>query len=268
MTSCSEAKPFTSTSTHTLLLPEIIFELVIYLDFHSLLRCQRVCRTWASVIARSREAQQKLFLVSDTGPFDAFKAVEERDIALQHPAAWQKPYQRIPQRAEFRALFNPWIFTQDSEPIPSGFVSETVPYYMGYWKRPTPAWRFTDRVSSGRLDFCFTPSELVSWTGATEDSCRKMFLTQPPVKRVLLSVQGGYLPDEHCDIEKDEGVRIGDILSKVKLIRGFKVMSARSGNMDFTNVDLKFDEHFTGTRFMPLQQLVKDQYGNIEARTV
>lgn len=50
-------------------------------------------------------------------------------------------------------------------------------------------------------------------------------------------------------------------------IRGTKavaVMSKRRGRKDFTTVDLKFDEHFTGVRFMKMKQLAKDRYGNVK----
>lgn len=106
---------------------------------------------------------------------------------------------------------------------------------------------------------------LVSSVGST---CTSMFLTQPPVKRVLITVQGGYLPEEKVDLEKNEGVRIGDILSFVRATMAVAVMRKRKGSKDFTTLELKFDEHFTGTWFIPMQQLVKDAYGNVNVRTI
>ncbi|KAH6613946.1 hypothetical protein C7974DRAFT_380344 [Boeremia exigua] len=254
---CSSA----AANSHPLLLPDVLFELVIHLDLYSLLQCQRVCRTWASVISRSREAQRTLFLQPDHIPFDAFKAVEERDIASRDPIAWQKPSQRIPERPEFRALFNPWIYTHDCEPITLAADNIT-------WGRPATIWRFTDRVSAGRLGFCFTPSQLVSLADATQASWNGMFLTQPPVKRTLVSVQGGYLPKELFDVEKENGVRIGDIMSHVRGTQAVRVMRGRKGETDFTTLDLKFDEHFTGIRFLPLRHLVEDQFGNVDVKTI
>lgn len=95
-----------------------------------------------------------------------------------------------------------------------------------------------------------------------------MFLTQPPVKRVLITVQGGYMPQEQVDLEKEEGVRIGDVLSFVRAAKAVAVMSKRKGKKDFTTIELRFDEHFTGVRFMPMQQLVEDGYGNVNVRTM
>ncbi|MCG4255606.1 F-box protein, partial [Acetobacter senegalensis] len=69
--------PAPASKPDALLLPDILFELLPHLDFCSLLTCQRVCRTWASAISRSRDAQQRLFLVPDDRPFEAFKAAEE-----------------------------------------------------------------------------------------------------------------------------------------------------------------------------------------------
>lgn len=255
------------TDVHVLLPAEVIFEVLAHLDFHSLLTCQRVCRTWASVISRSREAQQRLFLTSDDEPFKAFKAAEEHDIATRAPAAWQRPAERVRQRPEFRALFNPWIFMQDCDPIAS---TDPVSDWMSYYspRRPSICWRFTDRVSSGRLDFCYIPANFVSMVDATQASWNQMFLTQPPVKRVLLSVQGGYLPEEKFDIEKEAGVKIGDVMEKVRSTKAVKIMRGRKGDRDFTTVDMKFDEHFTGARFMPLQQLVEDEFQNVNTITI
>ncbi|KAF3039600.1 hypothetical protein E8E12_009441 [Didymella heteroderae] len=250
---------------HALLLPDIFYSIVAHLDFHSLLCGQRVCQTWKSVIARSYEARQTLFLASDNLPFEAFKAAEESDIASRNPRAWQRPSQRIRSRPEFRAMFNPWIFMHGCEAISSAADSDFAQYNLGYRRAP-PMWRFTDRVSSGRLEFCFTPADLIRFASNAVSSCNAMFLTQPPVKRVLIVVQGGYMPEEKVDLEKDEGVRIGDVLSFVRGTKAVAVMSKRRGKKDFTTIDLKFDEHFTGVRFMQMQQLVKDGYGNVNVR--
>ncbi|KAF2627129.1 hypothetical protein BU25DRAFT_458935 [Macroventuria anomochaeta] len=250
-----------AAETHALLLPDVIFEFVLYLDFHTLLRCQRVCHTWKSVIDRSREARQTLFLEASNSTFAAFKAAEEHGITARLPPAFQPAQQRIPLRPEFRALFNPWIYMHGCEPICSSFDGLEDPWR----RRQPPIWRFTDRVSSGRLDFCFTPAELVSVVDQTGASWDRMFLTQPPVRRVLITVQGGYMPAEYFDLEKDRGVKIGDVVSWLRDTKAVKVMRERKGDTNFTTVDLKFDEHFTGVRFMPLPQLVTGQFGDADA---
>lgn len=248
------------TSTHALLLPDILFSLVPHLDFHSLLRCQRVCKTWASVISRSRGAKQTLFLEPSSEPFNAFKAAEEHDIATKAASAFKPPQKRIPRRPEFRALFSPWIWTHGCDPIRQH--SERVEDSWG--RRQPPVWRFTDRVSSGRLDFCFRPDELVRFVGADGASCNRMFLTQPPVKRAVITVQGGYMLSETFDVEKDEGVKTGDVVERIRESKAVRVMRGRKGHTDFTTVDLNFDEHFTGVRFLKLEQLVTDQFGNVD----
>ncbi|KAJ4395287.1 hypothetical protein N0V91_010931 [Didymella pomorum] len=249
-----------AAATHALLLPDILFSIVPHLDFHSLFRGKRVCKTWQSVISRSHEARQILFLETDSTPFKAFKAAEEYDIAARSPAAWQRPSNRIRSRPEFRAMFNPWIFTHGCEPINSLEESEIYGgYFLQLAGRIPPTWRFTDRVSSGRLDFCLIPAELRRFASNVESACTSMFLTQPPVKRVLITVQGGYMSEEKVDLEKDEGVRIGDILAFVRATKAVSVMSKRNGKADFTTIELKFDEHYTGVKFMPMQQLVEDQ---------
>lgn len=151
------ARP-TKADNHALLLPDLVFSIVEHLDFHSLLRCQRVCKTWRSVILGSREARQTLFLESDTAPFDAFKAAEEHDIAARNPLAWKLPAYRIRLRPEFRAMFNPWIFTHGCTPI-YPFPENGMVFY---WYHKPALWSFTDRVSGGRLEYSFRPAELAS----------------------------------------------------------------------------------------------------------
>ena len=248
-----------SASTQALLLPDVLFELILHLDFHALLCCQCVCRTWKSVIDRSHEARQTLFLDTDDRRFEDFKAAEEYDIAIASDPAFQHPQQRIPLRPEFRALFNPWVFTHGCEPIATWGCSPAM-------RKIAPAWRFTDRVSSGRLDFCLMPFELINVVDQMEASWNKMFLTQPPVKRVLVNVQGGYMSAEDFDIEKEEGVRIGDIMGKVRGTNAVKVMRGRKGDKDFTTLELKFDEHFAGKKFWPLQRLEMDRLGNVDVK--
>ena len=165
-------------------------------------------------------------------------------------------------------MFNPWIFTHGCEAISSVEENEFNAFNLTRNRPFPPTWRFTDRNSSGRLDFCLTPAELMRLVSSVASTCASMFLTQPPVKRVLITVQGGYLPEEKVDLEKNEGVRIGDILSFVRATIAVAVMSKRKGNKDFTTLEVKFDEHFRGIRFMPMQQLVKDGYGNINVRTI
>jgi hypothetical protein len=105
--------------------------------------------------------------------------------------------------------------------------------------------------------------------GLLLDTCRgNALLTQPPVKRVLIAVQGGYMPQEKVDLEKDEGVRIGDVLSFVRATKAVTVMSKRKGKKDFTTIELKFDEHYTGVKSIPMWQLVRDAYGNVNVRTI
>lgn len=217
------------------------------------------------MISRSRRARQTLFLESSGKPFAAFKEAEEHDINAASAVAFKPPQQRILLRPEFRALFNPWIFRHGSEPILYNPCEE---FSILYWdKRQPPLWRFTDRISSGRLDFCFTPSELVKFVDQADASFNKMFLTQPPAKRVLITVQGGYMQKEEFDVEQDDGVRIGEIVSRARGTTAFKVMRERNGDRDFTTIDLKFDEHFAGVKFMPLRQCVQDQFGNVYTKT-
>lgn len=256
-----------AAATHALLLPDILFSVVSHLDFHSLLRGQRVCQTWKFVISRSRKARQILFLETDDSPFEAFKAAEEHDIAARKFPGWQRPQNRIRSRPEFRAMFNPWVFTHGCEAINSVEENEFGAYNLTAYRRGPPTWRFTDRVSSGRLDFCLTPAQLTRFVNDPAASCNEMFLTQPPVKRVLIAFQGGYMQKETADLEEEGGVRIGHVLSCIRRSKAVAVMCKRKGNEDFTTVELKFDEHFTGVRFMQLQQLVEDGYGNVNART-
>jgi hypothetical protein len=260
----------TSAQIQALLLPDVFFDVVSHLDLYSLVRCQGVCRTWKMVIERSHQARRVLFLEVDPGPFEAFKAAEEHDVAVQDEVAFTPPQKRIPMRPEFRALFNPWIFRHDSEPILQYEVgSQERQGYFGHWcsRGPRPLWRFTDRVSSGQLLFCFTTDELVSLVDQVEASWNKMFLTQPPVKRVLITVQAGYMREEKFNVEKEEGVRIGHVVSCVRTMKAVEVTRKRNDIKDFTTLDVRFDEHFTGVRFMPLQRLVDDEFGNVHAVT-
>ncbi|KAJ4379537.1 hypothetical protein N0V86_004718 [Didymella sp. IMI 355093] len=254
------------TDTQALLLPDILFSIFPHVDFYSLLRCQRVCKTWKSVISRSRSARQTLFLEADSSPFALFQAAEEHDLASHAAAAWQEPSQRIPARAEFRAMFNPWIYTHGCAPI--SVNTQAQDGFEGFLRRASycPVWRFTDRVSAGRLDFCFTPAELVRFVRPRGASWEAMFLTQPPVRRVLVAVQGGYMADENFDVEREGGVKIGDVVSVIRGAKSVAVMKKRRGGKDYTTVKLSFDEHFTGVRFMKMMQLVKDEYGNVNAR--
>jgi len=183
-----------AAATHALLLPDTLFSIVPHLDLHSLLRGKRFCQIWKSVISRSHEARQVLFLETDPTPFEALKAAEEHDIAVRTPAAWQRPSIRIRSRPEFRAMFNPCIFTHGCEAI--SLVDE---HEIGAWqsigyRRMPPMWRFTDRVSSGRLDFCLTPADLKRFAGNTASSCESMFLTQPPTKECSSQFRAGICP--------------------------------------------------------------------------
>lgn len=96
----------------------------------------------------------------------------------------------------------------------------------------------------------------------------KMFLTQPPIKRVIVSVGDGYGPSATFDIEKPEGVRIGDVMAKLRGSHAVKFLGAMDQGERTRIVSLKIDEHFEGVRFMPLQQLVKDKSGNVDAKTI
>jgi hypothetical protein len=257
-----KSDPPVPAKPNVLLLPEVVFELITHLDCLSLLRCQRVCRTWASAISRSRDAQQRMFKVADDRPFQDFKAAEEHDIATEAPAAWKKPSDRIPRRPEFRQLFNPWVFKQGRNPFEMYRRFEC--RHLG-----RPAWRFTNRVCSGRLDFVYLdPHKLVALVNVSQASWLKMFLTQPPIKRVIVSVGNGYGPSETFDIEKPEGVRIGDVMAKLKRSHAVNFLGAMDQGERSRIVSLKIDEHFEGVRFMPLQQLVKDKSGNVDAKTI
>ena len=247
---------------NVLLLPKVVFELITHLDCLSLLSCQRVCRAWASAISRSPDAQQRLFMVADDRPFLALKAAEEHDIATKAPAAWKKPSERITRRPEFRQLFNPWFYKQGRNPFEMYRRFDC--RHLG---RPT--WRFTDRVCSGRLDFVYhDPHKLVALVNGSQASCFRMLLTQPPIKRVIVSVGNGYGPSETFDIERAEGVRIGDVMAKLKGSHAVNFLGAMDQGERTRIVSLKIDEHFEGVRFMPLQQLVKDKHGNIDAKTI
>jgi hypothetical protein len=266
MTLTTDSSMAAEVDTQALFLPDILFSIFPHLDFTSLLRCQRVCKTWKSVISRSRPARRILFLEADSAPFALFQAAEEHDLASHAAAAWQRPSQRIPARPEFRAMFNPWIYTHGCAPISMNTGDQDG--FASFLRRAScnPVWRFTDRVSAGRLDFCFTPAELVRFVRARGASWEAMFLTQPPVRRVLVAVQGGYMADEKFDVERDGGVRIGDVVSVIRGAKGVVAMKKRRGGKDYTTVKLAFDEHFTGVRFMKLMQLVQDEYGNVDAR--
>jgi len=76
------------------------------------------------------------------------------------------------------------------------------------------------------------------------------------------------MPEEKVDLEKDEGVRIGDVLSFIRTTKAVTVMGKRKGQKDFTTIEMKFDEHYTGVKLMPMQQLVEDGYGNVNVRTI
>lgn len=254
----------TEADNHALLLPDLVFSIVEHLDFHSLLRCQSVCKTWRSVILGSREARQTLFLETDSTPFDAFKAAEEHDIAARNPPAWKLPAHRILLRPEFHAMFNPWIFTHGCEPIypfpEDGMVS--------YWDREPAPWSFTDRVSCGRLEYSFIPAELARFASSPDSNLNSMFLTQPPAKRVLVAVEGGYMTEERVELRKDEGVRIGDVLSFIRTTKAVDVMSKRTGEIDFTTIDIEFIEWPTSGSFMQMQQLEADGFGGVSVRCV
>lgn len=96
-----------------------------------------------------------------------------------------------------------------------------------------------------------------------EASWNTMFLTQPPVKRLKVSVQGGYMPDEEFDVEKEGGVRIGDAVAAIRGSKAVERMRGRMGEREFTTVDMRFDEHFTGVRFVQLQQCARDKFDNV-----
>ena len=249
---------------HALLLPDLVFSIVEHLDFHSLLRCQRVCKTWRSVTLGSREARQTLFLEPDTAPFDAFKAAEEHDIVARNPPAWKLPAYRILLRPEFRAMFNPWIFTHGCEPI-YPFPEDGI---IGYFDRQPMWWGFTDRVSSGRLEYSFVPAELARFASSPDSSFNSMFLTQPPVRRVLVAIRGGYMAEEEATLEKEEGVKIGDVLSFIRKTKAVDVMVKRTGEIDYTIIDLRFIEQPTDGGFMQMQQLEQDEFGGVSMRVI
>lgn len=257
------ARP-TKADNHALLLPDLVFSIVEHLDFHSLLRCQRVCKTWRSVILGSREARQTLFLESDTAPFDAFKAAEEHDIAARNPLAWKLPAYRIRLRPEFRAMFNPWIFTHGCTPIypfpENGMVL--------YWYHKPALWSFTDRVSGGRLEYSFRPAELARLASSPDSILNSMFLTQPPAKRVIVTVEGGRMTEERVELQKDEGVRIGDVLSFIRKTKAVDVMSKKTGGIDFTTIEIDFIECPTSGSFMQMQQLESDGFGGVSVRCI
>lgn len=143
-----------------------------------------------------------LFPEADDSPFTAFQAAEEHDVASYIPRAWSRPSERIPQRPELRAPLNPWVYAHGSKPIGAASDHEFSHNGLLQFRRQLPLWRFTDRVSSRRLDFCSTPAELARFAKDTGSSCSSMFLTQPPVKRVLVAVQGGHMPEERLDMER------------------------------------------------------------------
>ncbi|KAF1350527.1 hypothetical protein EJ07DRAFT_159461 [Lizonia empirigonia] len=251
----SEAMPTEdeSAETNTLLLTHIIFELVQHLDFRTLLRCQRVCRKWRSVIHRSAKARETLFLKSSDELFNAFKAAEEQCIAQRMPEAWDPPQERILERPEFRALFNPWVFTHDwyhpDAPGPSSGLRGD--------------FRFTDRISSGHVYFRFKPAYLCLLINRDGASWNTMFLTQPPIRRVLATVSGSCISRKTFDVEVEEGIKIGDIMACLRGTEAGKFDERKGGLIPLTaGLCLKFDEHFTGVSFMPLQYLDTDESGN------
>ena len=95
-----------------------------------------------------------------------------------------------------------------------------------------------------------------------------MFLTQPPAKRVLVAVEGGYMTEERVELRKDEGVRIGDVLSFIRTTKAVDVMSKRTGEIDFTTIDIEFIEWPTSGSFMQMQQLEADGFGGVSVRCV
>jgi hypothetical protein len=228
-----------SASARALLLPDVVFELILHLDFYALLRCQRVCRTWKSAIDRSHEARQTLFLAADDQRLEKLMAAKDFDISIASDTAVQDPQERIALRPEFRALFNPWLFSHVCGP------TIMWKYYPDRQKQ-APVWRFTNRVSYGRLDFCFMAPGSIDVVDQVEASWNKMFLTQPPVKRMLVQVYYDLDPVGDFDIEKEEGVRIGDVMEKVKGMKAVKDIRGRKGDKHLMMLYLKFEEHFAG----------------------
>ncbi|KAJ4344148.1 hypothetical protein N0V95_006310 [Ascochyta clinopodiicola] len=262
------------TETHALLLPDILFDIIIHLDFYTLLQCQRVCRTWRSVIQKSHQARQTLFLEVDREPFNAFIDAEEHDIACCEDTAFTSPQIRAPKRPEFRSLFNPWIYMHNFDPInpgrqiPGKHSAAAPPLTSWAPKRRPVLWRFTDRVSSGRLEFCLTQPQIMTLVNDVEASWNHMFLTQPPVKRVLMTVQGGCMLGSTFDVEKGEGVRIGELVACLRKAKPVRAATRSMGDENLTTIDLRFDEHFTGVKFTVLRQLVMDRFGNVSVKTI
>lgn len=90
-----------------------------------------------------------------------------------------------------------------------------------------------------------------------------MFLTQPPVRRVLATISGSRKSRKTFDLEVEEGIKIGDIMACLRDTDAGNFDQRSSGLIpDTVELRLVFDEHFTGVNFMPLQYLETDESGN------
>jgi hypothetical protein len=255
----------TAPHPHALLLPDILHEIFPRLPCATLLRCERVCRTWQQVISRSSLAQQRLFRVADPTALDPLLAIEAHDVAEQNAAAYVHPQRRLNARPEFRALFNPWVLRG----MP--FAAE-----WGAWGRPVAwriaAWRITDRVSCGAVGFVMARREFLGVLDEQVECWRGMFVVQPPVKRVLgwVGLKDGN--EEAFEVEVEEGVRVGDVLRKAgqtgvaKGLRGRRTRTRARKEDEAVRMRWQFDEHFTGVKFFKLERLERDAEGVVRRR--
>ena len=115
-----------------------------------------------------------------------------------------------------------------------------------------------------------TPLDLPSLRLASspDSILNSMFLTQPPAKRVIVTVEGGRMTEERVELQKDEGVRIGDVLSFIRKTKAVDVMSKKTGGIDFTTIEIDFIECPTSGSFMQMQQLESDGFGGVSVRCI
>lgn len=76
------------------------------------------------------------------------------------------------------------------------------------------------------------------------------------------------MTEERVELQKDEGVRIGDVLSFIRKTKAVDVMSKKTGEINFTTIEIDFIECPTSGSFMQMQQLESDGFGGVSVRCI
>lgn len=182
----SEQDPSRSARVRAVSVLELATNILIHLDFLTLLRARLVCRAWKSVIDRNPSLQENLFL--SPAPRDSNSSINWKNTS---------------------ALTNPWKFR-----------SVTVQRYTEtYTIAILHPWLEKDHVREKRGVLCFT---MPCWQRAlelkSEGLWRGMYITQPPCRSIIVEYEI-CTPTSSCagriPVQDPDGLKLEQLVEEI-----------------------------------------------------